>query len=188
MRKFLLFFITIIFVIIFSITLGYNMYSSKNNVIEYNTNTTTNVLQEEKPVNNIKTAKITPSTKMTYEYVYKQDNITEVIEDVPPYFLIDLTREDLEKNFKDWQIKSFSEREVVMQKSIDTESTQHYIIGEYDGFIAVFYEKEINGTNIKEITSIPLDGLTKDEQEKIKNGIKITGKDELIKFLEAYSS
>lgn len=188
MRKLLLFFIGIIFVGMLGIILGYNIYDSKNNVIEYDTSNTTNVLKEEKPVNNIKTAKITPSTKMTYEYLYKKDNITEIVEDVPPYFLIDLTREDLEKNFKDWQIKSFSEREVVMQKSIDAESTQHYIIGEYDGFIAVFYEKDINYTNIKEITSISLDSLTKEEQEKVKNGIKITGKDELIKFLEAYSS
>ena len=85
-------------------------------------------------------------------------------------------------------MKSFSEKEVVLQKVIEGESTQHYIIGEYDGYIAVFYEKEINGTKLKELTDIPLESLTEEEQEQIKKGIKITGKEELMKFLESYDS
>ena len=86
------------------------------------------------------------------------------------------------------RIKSFSEREVVLQKAIEGESTQHYIIGEYEGYIAVFYEKYINDTNIKEITNIPLESLPQEEQDRIKKGIKITGKEELMKFLESYGS
>ncbi|WP_317367944.1 BofC C-terminal domain-containing protein [uncultured Tyzzerella sp.] len=187
---FVLFFILVIFVSIISASIGYNMYSIKNNenqIIEYKNEANVDFFKE-KPVDNITVAKITPSTKMTYEYFYKNDNITEKVEDVPPYFLIDLTRNDLEENFKDWQIKEFSSSEVVLQKVIDGESTQHYIIGEYEGYIAVYYEQEINGTKLKEITDIPLDGLPKEEQDKIKNGIKIKGKDDLIKFLESYGS
>lgn len=187
---FILFFIAIISVSIISMKIGYKMYDDDNkNIIQYKSEVNTDFLnQEEKPVNNITVEKITPSTKMVYEYLYKEDNITETVEDVPPYFLIDLTRNDLEANFKDWQVKSFSGREVVLQKALEGESIQHYIIGEYEGYIGVFYEKDINGSNIKEITDIPLESLPKEEQEKIKNGIKITGKRELIKFLESYGS
>lgn len=191
---FILFFILIILVAIISATIGYNIYGNKNNteMVEETTNkleaNVNFIKDEEKPVDNIQVAKITPSTKMTYEYFYKNDNITEKVEDVPPYFLIDLTRNDLETNFKDWQIKSFSQKEVVLQKTIDGESTQHYVIGEYEGYIAVFYEKEINGTKLKEITNIPLESLTEEEQNKIKKGINITGKEELMKFLENYGS
>lgn len=189
---FVLFFILVIFVAIISAGIGYNMYDRKNNdnnVIQYKEEANTDFFkQQEEPVDNITVAKITPSTKMTYEYFYKDDSITEVVEDVPPYFLIDLTRNDLETNFKDWQIKSFSPKEVVLQKVIEGDSTQHYIIGEYEGYIAVYYEKEINGTKLKEITDIPLEGLSEEEQQKIKEGIKITGKDELMRFLESYGS
>ena len=167
----------------------YDRKNNDNNVIQYKEEANTDFLkQQEEPVDNITVAKITPSTKMTYEYFYKDDSITEVVEDVPPYFLIDLTRNDLETNFKDWQIKSFSPKEVVLQKVIEGDSTQHYIIGEYEGYIAVYYEKEINGTKLKEITDIPLEGLSEEEQQKIKEGIKITGKDELMRFLESYGS
>ena len=189
---FVLFFIVIIFVSIISINIGYNMYDNEENniqIVEEKAETDTEFFErEEKPVDNITVAKITPSTKMIYEYFYKEDSITERVEDVPPYFLIDLTRNDLETNFKDWQIKSFSSKEVVLQKTIQGESTQHYIIKDYDGYIGIFYEKEINGTNLKEITNIPLESLPIEEQEKIKKGIKITGKDELMRFLESYGS
>ena len=188
----LIFFIIIVFVSIISIGIGYSMYNTNEQEaqnIEYNEDINSDFFQvQQKPVDNITVAKITPSTKMTYEYFYKSDKITETVEDVPPYFLIDLTRTDLEDNFKEWQVKSFSEKEVVLQKVIEGESTQHYIIGEYDGYIAVFYEKEINGTKLKELTDIPLESLTEEEQEQIKNGIKITGKEELMKFLESYDS
>ena len=188
----LIFFIIIVFVSIISIGIGYSMYNTNEQEaqnIEYNEDINSDFFQaQQKPVDNITVAKITPSTKMTYEYFYKSDKITETVEDVPPYFLIDLTRTDLEDNFKEWQVKSFSEKEVVLQKVIEGESTQHYIIGEYDGYIAVFYEKEINGTKLKELTDIPLESLTEEEQEQIKKGIKITGKEELMKFLESYDS
>ena len=52
----------------------------------------------------------------------------------------------------------------------------------------IFYEKEINGTNLKEITNTPLESLPIEEQEKIKKGIKITGKEELMRFLVSYGS
>ena len=186
---FILFFIVILLVAICSMYIGYKIYdedANNKNIVPYKAEV--NTLTNEKPVDNIKTEKISPSTKMVYEYIYKDDNITETVEDVPPYFLIDLTRTDLENNFKDWQVKSFSNKEVVLQKAIEGESTQHYIIGEYDGYVAVFYEKEINGTKIKEITDISISSLPKEEQEKLKKGINIIGKLELIKFLEDYSS
>lgn len=127
-------------------------------------------------------------TKMVYEYVYLQDGITEIIEDVPPYFLLNLTKEDLEKNFSDWQVTSFSDTEVVMQKTIDGESMQHYEIKEYEGFVAVFYNNVEEGEILKDITDIPLESLSSYERSRVENGIEIVGKDELIGFLENYGS
>lgn len=176
-----------------SALIGYSLYKPMNeneeteikkSEVPLNTNDLYKNL--EKNVGKFETPKITPSTKIKYEYYYKKDNITEYFEDVPPYFFINLTRNDLENKFKDWNIKSFSEKEVVMQKVLDEESTQHYILSEYDGYIAIFYEKEINGTNLKDITSIHINSFPPEEQEKIKKGIKIKGKEELIKILQDY--
>ena len=56
------------------------------------------------------TARITPSTKMIYEYYYTEDDVTQTLEDVPPYFLLDMTLEDMKKVYTDWQIISFSSK------------------------------------------------------------------------------
>lgn len=190
--KFLLIGIFFCVTIYFSALIGYSLYKPINepkeeiNKNEAPLSTEDLYKNLEKNVSKFETPKITPSTKMIYEYYYKKDGITESFEDIPPYFLIDLTRTELENKFKDWNIKSFSQKEVVMQKVLNSESNQHYILSEYDGYIAIFYEKEINGTNLKDITSIHINSFPKEEQEKIKKGIKIKGDEELIKILQDY--
>lgn len=153
-----------------------------------NDNISEQTTQESAPVLNVSQEKITLSTKMVYEYYYEDDDKTEVLEEVPPYFLIDMTRINLEENFKDWQIQSFSSKEVVMRKNIKGQSSQHYILGEYEGYIAVFYQKEINGVNLKEITDTPVNSLSEEEQARLREGIRIEGNDELMKVLEDYGS
>lgn len=133
-------------------------------------------------------AKITPSTKMVYEYYYKKDGNKEVLEEVPPYFFIDKTRKQLENELKGWTVTAFDSSEVVLRKDIDSESYQHYVIGEYNGYVAVFYEKEVNGTSLKEVTDTPVESLPEEEQEKLKEGIKIDGDDNLMKILSDYGS
>lgn len=144
--------------------------------------------QADKPVVATSSNMINKYTKMVYEYVYLYDDITEVVEDVPPYFLLNLTREDLEKNFSDWQVLAFSDNEVIMQKLIEAESPQHYSIKDYDGFVAVFYSNLEEGEILKDITDIPLESLPEYERVKIKNGLEIVGKDKLISFLQDYGS
>lgn len=184
-----------IFILIFivllcslSVILGYKLYQPINfaktePILDLNAQK-----EKEETVAKLSVSKINPSTKMVYEYYYKDDSVTEKIEDTPPYFLLDLTREEIEKQFDEWKVKSFSDREVVLQMVLEGESTQHYIIGEYDGYVAVFYEKEIDGNNLKDITGTPISSLPLEEQKKIKSGIKISGEKELYKYLENYES
>lgn len=132
--------------------------------------------------------KINPSTKMVYEYYYPEDEVTEIYEDSPPYFLIDYTLEDLKRLYSNWTIVSFSDKEVVMKKQISGPSSQRYIIGEEDGYIAVFYDLENNERILKEITDKPVSALPETEQGEIKTGIKVTGNERLYRVLENYTS
>lgn len=132
--------------------------------------------------------KITASTKMVYEYYYTGDGIIEKTEELSPYFLIDMTKEDVEGIFSEWIVASFTPEEVVMRKYLDGNSNQYYIVGVYEGFIAVFYAVETNGTKLKEITDRPAASLPAEEQERLKSGIHVLGQDALVKVLEDYSS
>ena len=132
--------------------------------------------------------KITPSTKMVYQYYYTEDGVTEVQEDIPPYFMLDLTLSDISKYYTTWDIVSFSPREVVMRKTIVGQSQQRYVVGQKDGYVAVYYEEEKEGISLKEITGIPVDGLSEDEKLRLNQGIKVMGNDALARTLENYSS
>lgn len=133
-------------------------------------------------------SKITPSTKMVYQYYYPKDDVMEQQEDIPPYFLLDLTFEDMKKLYNNWQVISFSEKEVVLRKMVEGESEQHYVVGQQDGYIAVFYAKEKSGINLHEITSTPISSLSKGEQERLNEGIPVIGDEQLSKILEDYGS
>lgn len=132
--------------------------------------------------------KITPSTKMVYQYYYTEDGVTEVQEDIPPYFMLDLTLSDVSKYYTTWDIVSFSPKEVVMRKTIVGQSQQRYVVGQKDGYVAVYYEEEKEGISLKEITGIPVDGLSEDEKLRLNQGIKVMGNEALARTLENYSS
>ncbi|MCI8341755.1 MAG: hypothetical protein HFE62_00855 [Firmicutes bacterium] len=132
--------------------------------------------------------KITPSTKMVYRYNFADDRVTEEVEEEPSYYLIDLTLSDLLKYYSTWDIVSFSSKEVVMEKTVYGPSMQRYVVGEKDGYIAVYFEKEQNGVNLKEVTSIPVDGLNEEERMRLMQGVKVIGKEALARTLEDYGS
>jgi len=144
--------------------------------------------QEEAQNANIQEDKITPSTKIVYRYYYTDDQVMEEQEEVPPYFLLDLTLEDMLKYYSTWEIVSFSAKEVIMQKTVYGPSHQRYVVGEKDGYIAVFYEEEIEGISLKEVTEIPINGLSEEDLFRLSEGIKVIGKDALARTLENYSS
>lgn len=131
---------------------------------------------------------ITPSTKLVYEYYYEGDGNIKTVEEIPPYFLIDMTRKDIEQKYPDWQLKSFSQSQVIMRKSIPGKVEERYIIGEYNGFVAVFYEQPIDGVSLRELTDTPVSSLTKEDQNKLKIGISIFGDEALMKALQDYES
>ncbi|NLM13003.1 MAG: hypothetical protein GX209_04575 [Epulopiscium sp.] len=140
------------------------------------------------PTSQANAPKIARSTQMVYQYYYEEDGKTveETIE--PPYFLIGLTRDELQEKYSDWQISYFSDQKVVMKKNIASKSPYHFVVGVYNGYIAIFYNNEEGELEIKEITETPISSLPIEEQNKLKEGIKVYGEEALIRILEDYTS
>lgn len=191
--------IALILVGYFSAVAGYNLYEPSSK-IEIDTGTEIELdeqlasfdspesVMSNRAVGFFDSAKITPSTKMTYKYYYTEDQITQVVEDVPAYFLLNLNRETLEETFPEWSIERFSSEEVILKKTIEGKSRQHYIIKECDGHIAIYYNTQELKNTLKEVTDIPMESLSEDERNNVLKGIPIDGEENLIKFLENYHS
>ena len=132
--------------------------------------------------------KITGSTKMVYQYYYPADgNIVEQ-EDVPPYFLIGMTFSDMKDYYSNWQIVYFSEDKVVMRKEVVLDTDENYMVGNMDGYVAVYYDNGDYGMSLKTVTDTPLSSLDEEERKRLDEGIFISGDEELARVLESYES
>lgn len=151
-------------------------------------NSSNNQQFDEIPAVQRKSDRISSSTEMIYQYYYEdRDKVVEE-KGKPPYFLIDLTRDELQKTYSDWQVSSFSSEKVIMKKNISSNNAFHYILGVYDGFIAIFHNNERGDSELKEITETPISSLPQEERIKLEKGIIVYGEEELIRMLQDYNS
>lgn len=127
--------------------------------------------------------RIQEQTKIIYQYLYTEDRgIKEQIESAP-LFLQGMNMQQLKSIYQGWQILLFSPEKVILQCKVNGLSKEAYILGESDGFVSVFYEDEQKRIHLKEKTSIPISSLPKGEAKKIREGLMITGEENLAKIL-----
>ena len=141
------------------------------------------VLSESPPQN-----KITAETRMVYEYFFPELNFTDFVESPPPPSLIGLTESGLTALMTEWEIIRFSPGEVVARKTVFPESSMEYILTTKNGFLAVYYADAIHGGILKEVTSIPVAGLSEDEITRLERGILIHGIENLMRAMQDYGS
>jgi len=128
------------------------------------------------------------NTKLIYRYFYTQDNVTKETAEPAPEYLYGLDMEQMRSICSDWDIIRFSSEKVIMRKVIEGSSKEAYIIGEKDGYLAVYFEDAEKGFRLKEKTEIPLYVLPAEEERKIKIGIHVNGDEELARILSDYNS
>lgn len=131
---------------------------------------------------------ISKDAEMVYQYYYTQDGVTK--EQVEPVqdFLQGLSLRQIKSIYHDWQVVSFASDRVILRSNIDGRSDASFILGEKEGFLAVFQEDAQNRLVLYETTDIPLSALPQTEQQQLKEGIRILGEEGLAKMLSDYGS
>ena len=106
---------------------------------------------------------------------------------------VNMTREQYEKyileNQTNIKIISFSNREIVLREEKDHLCPNHYIIGESNGYIAIYGIDE-NGKKYldKVFKDYPISLLKEVDQERLKEGIIVDSEEELTDVLENFIS
>jgi hypothetical protein len=124
------------------------------------------------------------NTVIQFVYHYA-DGITEVYNSVPAKYMSGWGRERIAKAYGKWIMDYYSPEKVVFHKNVDKDSSQHYILKEYNGYVAVFYSED---KRIKEITSANMLSLDAKEREKYAQGVEIVGNKELMRVLQDLES
>lgn len=135
---------------------------------------------------NSKEEKITPNTKLVLRKYYEEcgHSINEYVE--MPSELINMTKEELQEQYKDWNINSFSEKEVILIKIVKDFCNEHFILKDLDGYVAIYKIDKNGKETLKEKTTISTKYLTETDKEHLKNEIKIFGIENLNKYIEDF--
>ena len=131
--------------------------------------------------------RITAETRMVYDFYSVETEDYNRIEEYPAEALLGMTRAELEHKFADWQVVSFDNARIYLRQNRAIEY-RRFIIGIHEGYIAVFYDNDDDLRGIKELTNRPIAALPQEEQERLKEGIRVTGNEELMRALEDFSS
>lgn len=148
--------------------------------LEQETAQTTTVLQKNKTIH--------ADTELVYQYFYTGDKEMQEQKEPAPDFLQGLNREQLQSIYHGWQIILFSPEQVILRCYIEGMSTESYIIGEKEGCLAVFYEDSEKTIHLKEKTELPLSTLPDGTARQIREGLRVTGEENLAKLLADFMS
>lgn len=191
-------------VIIIGIVAGLTIYNktkkTENNIIENEINTVSDKVTDECTEEyeemerqakldietNSSEEKISPNCLITLKRYYNecQHTINEYI-DVPKD-LINGTREDLEKEYPNWEIQKFSSNEIILYKEFDSSCGQHFILRNDNGKITIYQINENNEEEVYEKTEISVEYLTESDKVEIQNGLRVNGIEELNQLLEDF--
>ena len=189
--------ICFLIIIIVAIFIGRYLFKSSNKeenpTIENEISNNTVVEERDYSIKNditiqttTKEEKISPNASLILKKHYQgcDHTIKEYVE-IPEDF-VNLTQEELQEEYPEWKIEKFTSSEVTLIKEEQGVCNEHYVLREKNGVIVVYKINESGEETLSETTGIATQYLTENDRMKIKEGIKVYGKEELNSALEDY--
>lgn len=190
--------ISIIGIIVFAIliTIGVSIYKKANSNLQQGE--TRNIIENEEIQKNLinsnielvttasEEEKTSPNCLFIFKTYYKKCEHIKVEREKITETMVNKTREDLESIYKNWNIVTFRNNEVLFYKEEEGSCGEHYLLKELEGKIAIYNIDEQNNLNLYEKTEILTNYLPEEDITRLKEGIRVEGKDKLNQALEDY--
>lgn len=137
--------------------------------------------------------RITPNTYIEIRTHYKECHHNIIKEWEKDDKIVNMTedeyREYLKENYPNVNLVKFSSEEIILEEERDHLCPNHYIIGEYEGKVAVFKIDEHGEKYLyKVFADYPITLLKEIDQEKLREGIIVNTEEELTDVLENFIS
>ena len=129
--------------------------------------------------------RLSPNCSITFKRHYTGcEHTTNEYTNIPEE-LVNMDKETVQEKYADWNITKFETNEVIMEKNLEGECGEHYILRDIDNTIIVF--KVENGVEQEyERTSISTEYLPETDKITFRDGLKVNGKEKLSQVLEDY--
>lgn len=187
-----------LFILIFFLCIGIGFYITRlNQLSNTNIKQTTEISDgkvtdectkegEELLQANSTEKKVSPKAVFVIKRIYDECGHTTKNYLTAPDDAINKTEKEIKEIYKDWEIESFTNNEIVMTKHENGSCFEHYVLRDEDGQIVVYRIDEENQEKICERTGILTKYLPQTDKIQIQNGIFVNGKDALNRLLEDY--
>lgn len=133
------------------------------------------------------------STNINYKTKYNKCDHEAIKDEKPKQEMIGFDRklfEDYVKlNLPDWKMSMFSKEEIFLLREKDTLCSNHLVVGEKNGKIAIFTIDE-NGERVvhKIFKDTTISTIREENQKRLKQGIVVDNEEEAIQVLEDFIS
>lgn len=119
------------------------------------------------------------------QYFNGCDHLIKNIKEIPEEW-INSTKEQIEAKYPNWKMESFTNNQVIVSQEKDGYCPQHYVVREHNGRLGIYTLNENGKESFKEDTEIATRYLSDEDIEKLNDGIKAIGDDQLHTILEDF--
>ena len=130
--------------------------------------------------------KVLPTAEFAMKKVYNECGHFKFEYAELPQELINLTEEELEAYYKDWEIEEFSPSKIILTKEINSLCDEHFIIKLGEKYVQVFHLEPDGNLVVYETTDISREYLPEEGKKKLEEGIYVFGKGKLNSVLEDF--
>ena len=100
--------------------------------------------------------------------------------------LVNKTKDEIQQVYSAWTIDKFSNDEIIISRSFDSQCGEHYIVRDKDGKVVVYLlSGDGTETELQE-TEISTEFLTEADKLELQNGISANGRQELNQVIENF--
>lgn len=117
-------------------------------------------------------------------YINCEHTINEYVE--TPKEIVNMTEEEVQAEYPEWEVIGFSPTEVILYKEIAGNCNEHYLIKVEDGKVVIYNILDNDELELKEKTDIAAEYLPETDLINMQEGIKIFGKEELNQIMEDF--
>lgn len=136
----------------------------------------------------VEETKLSPYAKMIIEKKFTKCGHTTVSVQALPIELVNMTEIGIMQKYPDWEVRTFNTNEVSLFREIDANCSDHFVVKEKDGFLAVYNNVTEDTLNLKEVTDIDVTHLPSGDYETLREGIQVYGEEALASLIEDFSS
>ena len=130
--------------------------------------------------------KVSPNCKFALKKYYDECNHFDYKESELPIELVNLTRQEVEDYYENWEVEEFSNNQLVLYQEIDGYCNQHFLIKLDDGIVKIFRYTTNGELSLYKETEVYEEYLPENDAEKLREGIMVYSEGMLSSVLEDF--